>query len=55
MRFDNDPYDYDQSEFVCSACEDQGLMEDQDGFVVPCCECSVPVTLDDLLQRGIWE
>lgn len=34
--------------FGCSACEDQGLMLGPDDEVIPCCECSEPVTLDDL-------
>lgn len=38
----------DEPEFNCCACEDQGLMMGQDGFVIPCTECSSPVELEDI-------
>lgn len=33
--------------FFCDACQDVGWMLDQDDRVVPCCECSAPVTIED--------
>lgn len=43
------PYcDADEAEFICSACEDQGLIEGPDGFAIPCTECSQPIELEDI-------
>lgn len=50
MRRDDDPYYEDEPEFFCDACKDQGWL-DFDDFVVPCTECSAPVTLADLEEH----
>lgn len=47
--------DEDESPFWCDACEDTGWLECCDSghlMVIPCTECSGPLTIDDLDELG---
>lgn len=44
------PYcdDDGEPEFICAACEDQGLIVGPDELAIPCTECSQPLELEDI-------
>jgi hypothetical protein len=46
--------DEESEPFVCSACEDEGLMLDDCDHVVPCCECSTTRTLEDIDDVAVF-
>ena len=41
-------WDYEEPEFICTACEDRGWDVDESGRIFPCTECSQPIELFDI-------
>jgi hypothetical protein len=43
-----DSWSEQETEYLCCACEDHGWMDHPEEGVIPCTECSQPITLQDL-------